>query len=140
MSRLYVAYGSNLNLQQMGWRCPTAKVIGIGKILNYKLTFRRVATIEPSEKKDVPVAIWEIEDKDERALDIYEGYPSLYRKETIEVEMKDKKVQAMVYIMNEGRPQLPSKGYLEVIAEGYDDVGLDKFYLEEALLDTESRM
>ena len=58
MSKLYVAYGSNLNIKQMGWRCPTAKVIGIGKILDYKLTFRHVATIEPSEKSEVPVAVW----------------------------------------------------------------------------------
>ena len=140
MSKLYVAYGSNLNIKQMGWRCPTAKVIGIGKILDYKLTFRHVATIEPNEKSEVPVAVWEIEPKDEVALDVYEGYPSLYRKEDITVELKDKKVQAMVYIMNDGKPAMPSRSYLQVIAEGYDDVGLDKYYLKEALEDTESRL
>ena len=26
----YIAYGSNLNLEQMARRCPTAKVIGAG--------------------------------------------------------------------------------------------------------------
>ena len=78
MSKLYVAYGSNLNMMQMGWRCPTASVVGTGKIIDYKLTFRRVATIEPCQKQEVPVAVWKIEDNDEKALDRYEGYPSLY--------------------------------------------------------------
>lgn len=30
--RLYVAYGSNLNLTQMAFRCPTAKVVGKGEV------------------------------------------------------------------------------------------------------------
>ena len=43
-NKLYVAYGSNLNLEQMARRCPTAKVVGIGVLKDYQLTFRRVAT------------------------------------------------------------------------------------------------
>ena len=27
-NKLYIAYGSNLNLPQMAGRCPTAKVVG----------------------------------------------------------------------------------------------------------------
>jgi len=38
--RLYVAYGSNLNLKQMSHRCPTAKVYGKGKLKRYRLLFR----------------------------------------------------------------------------------------------------
>lgn len=140
MSKLYVAYGSNLNIMQMGWRCPTAKVVGIGKILDYKLTFRRVATIEPEKKKEVPVAVWEIQDGDEKALDIHEGYPNLYRKEMIEVDMKKGKVQAMVYIMNNGTPEYPSISYFNTIGRGYIDVGLDISYLIEALEDTKNRI
>lgn len=29
MKRYYLAYGSNLNVRQMAWRCPTAKAVGI---------------------------------------------------------------------------------------------------------------
>ena len=32
--RLYIAYGSNLNLPQMERRCPTAKVVGTSEIKN----------------------------------------------------------------------------------------------------------
>ena len=46
----------------------------------------------------------------------------------------------MVYVMNSGEPQMPSRYYLETIVEGYYDVGLDTIYLKEALEDTERRM
>lgn len=72
MAKMYVAYGSNLNLNQMARRCPNAKVVGIGSLKNYQLTFRRVATIEPVDGAVTPVGVWEISPKDERNLDIYE--------------------------------------------------------------------
>lgn len=33
--RLYVAYGSNLNIRQMKYRCPGAKLYGRGVIEDY---------------------------------------------------------------------------------------------------------
>ncbi len=78
---LYIAYGSNLNLQQMAFRCPTAKVIGASKIKDYELLFRggrrgSVATVEPLKGSHVPVLLWELKEKDLQALDRYEGYCS----------------------------------------------------------------
>ena len=138
--RLYVAYGSNLNLRQMARRCPTAKVFGIGKIKDYQLTFRGVATIESDVGKEVPVGVWEIQPSDEKALDRYEGYPHLYRKEDIKVTMSDgTEVTAMVYIMNRGLPDYPNASYYRTIEDGYHDSGLDPIYLKEALEDTEKR-
>ena len=139
-TKLYVAYGSNLNLAQMARRCPNAKVVGCGVLKDYQLTFRRVATIEPQVGAITPVGVWEITPSDERALDIYEGYPSYYRKETVKVELADKTVDAMVYIMNSGEPQMPPDGYYKVIEDGYGDVGLDIKYLLAALDDTQKRM
>jgi gamma-glutamylcyclotransferase (GGCT)/AIG2-like uncharacterized protein YtfP len=139
--RLYVAYGSNLNLKQMARRCPTAKVYGIGKLKDYQLTFRNVATIEPDEGREVPVAVWELQPSDEQALDRYEGYPSFYRKEMVQVEMDGgETVTAMVYIMNSGVPSLPDSRYYNVIKEGYADVGLDEGHLALAVADTKQRM
>ena len=53
-NRLYIAYGSNLHLPQMAFRCPTAKVVGASEVKGYELLFRggsrgAVATIEPLE-------------------------------------------------------------------------------------------
>jgi hypothetical protein len=106
---LYIAYGSNLNLQQMAFRCPTAKVIGASKIKDYELLFRggrrgSVATVEPLKGSHVPVLLWELKEKDLQALDRYEGYPHFYRKEILDVELNGKTISAMVYIMNDGHP------------------------------------
>jgi len=43
--RLYIAYGSNLNLKQMAHRCPTAKVVGTAMLHNWRLAFYSVATV-----------------------------------------------------------------------------------------------
>lgn len=139
-NKFYVAYGSNLNLAQMARRCPNAKVVGCGELKDYQLTFRGVATIEPEKGAVTPVGVWEITPQDERNLDIYEGYPHLYRKETVSVTVREKTLQAMVYIMNEGEPRQPNQGYYDTILQGYRDVGLDPKVLQAALDDTERRM
>lgn len=89
MSKLYGAYGSNLNFEQMAHRCPTARFLGVGNIVGYQLEFRGracgVANVAPCEGGSVPVGIWMIEPADETALDRYEGYPRLYKKQDIPV-------------------------------------------------------
>ena len=35
--RLYIAYGSNINLEQMAYRCPNSKVIGKEMLKGYEL-------------------------------------------------------------------------------------------------------
>ncbi|GAA6311543.1 MULTISPECIES: gamma-glutamylcyclotransferase family protein [Bacillota] len=141
-NKLYLAYGSNLNLEQMANRCPTAKVVGNSKINGYRLLFRgahagAVATIEPFKGESVPVLAWEITPADEAALDRYEGWPFLYRKETIKVRLNGKTVQAMVYIMNEGRPLgQPSCYYYSTILDGYKSAGFDVEILRKAVADS----
>ncbi len=136
----YIAYGSNLNLRQMARRCPTAKVVGTALLKDYQLTFRGVATIEYEQGKMTPVGIWDIDDSSERALDRYEGYPYLYRKEYLEVECKGETMKCLVYMMNDGKPNLPNMSYYEAIQQGYRDVGLDESFLIGALEDTEKRL
>lgn len=140
--KLYVAYGSNLNLSQMEERCPTARVAGACVIKGWRLLFRgahagAVATVEPFKGGSVPVLVWEITPADETALDRYEGWPYLYRKETVEVKLEGETVQAMVYIMNEGRPLgQPSCYYYTTILEGYRDAGFDAEILRKATADS----
>lgn len=142
--RLYVAYGSNLNVEQMKYRCTTAKVYGKGILQGYRLLFKGTSgnaylTIAPKEGGKVPVVIWDIKPCDELALDRYEGYPSFYYKENMEVELETGEiVEAMVYIMTNKmkgriRLNLPSRNYLAVVKEGYKDHGFDFKYIEEAL-------
>ncbi len=137
--KVYVAYGSNLNIEQMARRCPDAKVIGKGVLKGYRLAFRGYATIEQDPFREVPVAVWNLSNRCVRALDRYEGYPDFYRKEEVDVEVGGKMLKAIVYIMNSGKPAMPSVRYLKTVYDGYNDVGLDLHYLETAIEDTKLR-
>lgn len=141
-TKLYVAYGSNLNTGQMAHRCPWASVYGKGYIEGYELIFRRVATIEPRKGAKVPVGVWTIFPDDEKSLDRYEGYPNLYRKETVTVVLGNEKIEAMAYIMNEdmGKYALPNRSYYDTIRGGYEEIGLDATYLKTALVRTAEEM
>ena len=136
---LYIAYGSNLNLPQMAFRCPAAEVVGKSELKDYELLFRggrrgAVATVEPKEGGSVPVLLWKIRQTDEAALDRYEGYPRLYGKQMMDVELDGKTVSAMVYIMTPGHEfGIPSDYYAEVIREGYESAGFDTQVLEDAI-------
>jgi len=145
-NKLYIAYGSNLNLPQMTHRCPSAKVVGASEIKDYALVFRggrngAVATIEPCEGASVPVLLWKITPKDEAALDLYEGFPRFYDKEIMELPLDGRSVSAMVYVMTPGhRLGHPSDYYYNTIREGYETAGFDPTVLEQAVDYTEQLM
>ena len=139
-TKLYIAYGSNMNIEQMKHRCPTAKVVTSMFLEGYRLRFMggrysAVATIEASNDDLVPVTIWEITPGDERNLDVYEGYPRLYRKETLKLKLGKKTLPAMVYIINGERMLYgqPSKAYFDIIREGYIAAGFDPKLLHQAV-------
>lgn len=132
--RLYLAYGSNINLEQMARRCPNSKVIGTAMIPDYELEFRGVATIVPKKGAQVPVLMWEIDQQDEINLNHYEGFPRLYRKEIFEIEVNGKVREGMAYLMNYRGIAPPTAQYYNGIKKGYDDNGMDTKYLHDALL------
>lgn len=135
----YIAYGSNLNLEQMARRCPTAKVVGKGEIKDYELLFRgrresAVATVEPKAGASVPVLIWDIGPEDEYHLDRYEDYPRLYGKENLMVQTEEGSESIMAYTMTEGYPiGVPSTHYLDTIATGYLEAGFDMNVLTDSV-------
>ncbi len=136
---LYIAYGSNLNTEQMAHRWPTATVVGTGTLNGYELSFKghqggAYATVGKRKGGIVPVLLWELEATDEQALDRYEGYPCFYRKEWVTVTVGGKPIKAMVYIMNERYQHCtPSKSYYETVKSGYEKAGFDYGVLEKAL-------
>ena len=144
--RLYIAYGSNLNKEQMARRCPTARYVGTGMVEGYELKFKgrpegAYATIDPQKDGRVPVAIWEIQPYDEFRLHQYEGYPNHYFTRNIPVKIGNHEVTGMVYIMNlRAQANLPSKHYYKTVEKGYEDCGLDTAYLEAAMKRTEAEM
>lgn len=135
MKKLYAAYGSNLNLNQMMHRCPDAVVYGTATLHNHELVFRNsVATVEPREGSSVPILLWKISAADEKNLDCYEGWPTFYGKQELEFQAGNERATAMVYVMTPGHePALPHEGYYQTILDGYADCGFDPAILENAV-------
>ena len=84
---LYAAYGSNMDPAQMLRRCPSSPHIGTGWIRGWRLTFGAeeygwegaLATLVPDDARGAPgvfVALYDLTDADERALDAWEGADS----------------------------------------------------------------
>jgi len=139
--KVYVAYGSNLDTEQMAWRCPKAKKLGSGMLEGWELIYRRsysgaYATIRKAPGKYVPVGLWKIYANDERALDRYEGFPTFYQKDTVEVILPTgRKVTGMVYIMRpDAVPGFPTEHYIDTIYRGYQDFDLDARFLTDSIL------
>lgn len=142
--RYYIAYGSNLNVQQMRMRCPFATVLGTAELDGWELLFKgsktgSYLTIEECEGGRVPVAIWDVTESDEAALDRYEGFPTFYYKRELPVRYKgirsgkERTVTAFVYIMREDRPiGIPTNYYMSTCLKGYDTFGFDESVLLDA--------
>ena len=132
---LYFAYGSNMNLNQMAFRCPDAEVVDTVRLEGYRLAFcmngggNGVATILPEEGSYVDGVLWRISERDERHLDHYEGFPYLYGKEPVVVIDQDGiRHEIMAYTMNspyKDTPAMPSKAYLEGILNGCRQNGIE---------------
>ena len=145
MKKYYLAYGSNLNVQQMCYRCPDATIFGTAEIPDYQLLFKgsmtgSYLTIEKKEGSTVPVAVWEVSERDELRLDAYEGYPNFYYKTDIQLTVKShitgrkKKLDAFVYIMHEERELgIPSRAYLQTCLIGYRHFGFKPALLMKAI-------
>ena len=139
MKKLYIAYGSNMNLEQMQQRCPKATKVCKLMLKGHRLIFlgpdgMAVATIEAHRGGMVPIVVWEIEPSDEDALDRYEGFPYLYSKKTIRLKIGFEWCELMAYVMNPGRrPGRPGPRYYQTIKEGYCTAGFDPRYLEESV-------
>jgi gamma-glutamylcyclotransferase (GGCT)/AIG2-like uncharacterized protein YtfP len=131
--KLYFAYGANLNIDNMSRRCPDAVTVQPFYLRNWRLSFSGVATIQPSQDNYVAGALWAISESDERALDDFEGYPYLYRKEIIQSDG----LEFMVYVMNQDPPGEPGVNYLLTIAQGYQDWNLDIEDLADAVYQTQ---
>ena len=142
--RYYLAYGSNLNMEQMKYRCPGAVPLGTTELEGYRILFKgsktgSYLTVEKAEGFTVPVGVWSVTAEDEERLDHYEGFPHFYYKENLDitymglVSRKAHRVKAFVYIMQEDRPfGIPSYLYVNICRQGYADFGFNQETLAQA--------
>ena len=131
---LYFAYGSNLHHKQMKRRCKDSIFLKKINLKDFKLTFRskyRAADIEYKKKSIVPGGLYEISKNDEKKLDVYEDYPTLYKKYYFHYYGK----KVMTYTMvKKSIFKFPTERYLNVVKRGYKDSGLNIKYLQKGLL------
>ena len=130
---LYFAYGSNLHHFQMKRRCKDSRFLKKINLKNFKLTFRsryRAADIEHKKNSIVPGALFEISKNDEKKLDLYEDFPTLYKKYYFFYYGK----KVMTYTMvKKSSFMFPTERYLGIVKKGYKDCKLDLRFLKKAL-------
>ena len=130
---LYFAYGSNLHHRQMKKRCGDSIFLKKINLKDFKLTFRskyKAADIQKKKKSIVPGALFKISKNDEKKLDVYEDFPTLYKKYYFRYYGK----KIMTYTMVKKSPfKFPTKRYLNIVTKGYKDCKLDEKYLKIAL-------
>ena len=145
MRKLYLAYGSNLSLEQMAYRCPHAYPVGTATLPDYQLLFKgsktgSYLTVEPKRGYHVPLLVWSVDEKDELMLDRYEGYPDFYYKKELPIKVRSllnaeelDSGSGIIYIMHEERPiGIPTNFYMRTCLEGYTTFHFNKNILIDA--------
>lgn len=132
-SRLYFAYGSNMDLGQMATRCPGARVVE-GAVLadrRFIIAARGYANVVVAPGEAVFGLLWDLPPADEASLDGYEGVrPGLYHKDECEVlTTGGRHVRALLYLAAETGTGDPQPGYLEGIVAAARHHGLPADYV-----------
>ncbi len=135
---LYAAYGSNMNPAQMAERCPHSPLEGTGWLEGWRLTFGgedigwegALATVVEDAAERVFVALYELSESDERALDQWDGATiGYYRKLRVRVATADGEVLAWLYVLNDYEGGLPSARYLGIMADAAEIAGAPDSYV-----------
>jgi hypothetical protein len=116
-------------------RCKDSVYLKRINLKDFKLTFRskyRAADIEPKKNSIVPGGLFEISKSDEKKLDVYEDFPTLYKKHYFYYYGK----RVMTYTMVKKTSfKFPTERYLNIVKRGYKDCALDERYLKKGLLE-----
>lgn len=145
---LYFAYGSNMNWTQMQDRCPSARVIGVARLPDHRLAFRRtsvkracgVADAVFETGQSVWGVVFEISELDVIALDKSEGHRpgrernSYWRRERmVFLGGNDGRPVAVETYFGEPEsdPPPPSQAYMALILSGARHWHLPDDYVAE---------
>ena len=129
---LYFAYGSNLHHFQMKRRCKDSIFLKKINLKDFRLTFRskyRAADIEPKKNSIVPGGLFEISKSDEKKLDVYEDFPTLYKKYYFYYYSK----KVTYTMVKKTIFKFPTERYLNIVKRGYKDCNLNINFLKNAL-------
>jgi gamma-glutamylcyclotransferase len=136
----YFAYGSNMDIDQMKQRCPSAEVLGSGVLRDYALGFTVYSQGWDGGAADVVhgpgqevwgiVYVFGIQDLD--GLDTDEGYPDQYRRVQLPVEVDGTQHPGVwVYEVVRKLSFVPPKcKYIELMRNAAVRYGFPRKYLE----------
>ncbi len=141
---LYFAYGSNMNLQQIGSRCSRPTVVSIARLADHRLMFYgyswtwdgALETVEPMIGAEVWGVLFALSRLDWERLDDWQGARmdgcGMYFHSPITVmDQNGYTVGARMYKKDiNGIAQDPSREYLEYIVRGAAENGLPAGYIE----------
>ena len=117
---LYFAYGSNMDVNAMGRRCPRSKALGLARLERHRLAVMREGwlTAVRAPSSTVHGVLWDLALSDIAALDRHENLSQgLYVKLTQAVIAERGPKQAIVYFGANAGPGVARPAYLaEVIA------------------------
>jgi gamma-glutamylcyclotransferase (GGCT)/AIG2-like uncharacterized protein YtfP len=137
---MYAAYGSNMDPAQMARRCPHSPRRGTGWLEDWRLTFGgaelgwdgALATVVEASGQRVFVALYEMNEADEAALDMWDGVTlGYYRQAKVRVATEEGDVLAWLYVLNGYEGGLPSARYLGILADAAETAGAPSDYVAD---------
>jgi gamma-glutamylcyclotransferase (GGCT)/AIG2-like uncharacterized protein YtfP len=127
----YFAYGSNMDEIQMTERCPFSVKRNTGSLLNHRLFFSHnskkwkggVLSVKPEPGKIVWGIVFEITPEDLQSLDYYEGYPRVYDRKLVNIDVVGSKTpkECWVYFSKKIEENvIPSEDYIALVTEAHE--------------------
>jgi hypothetical protein len=139
-SRLYAAFGSNLDPERMLERCPHSPRAGVGWLDGWRLTFGGeelswegpMAMLVQQPDSKVFVALYELSPHDVASLDSWEGTDTgVHRTIHVRISTLDGDVLAFVYVLDGYEGGLPTARYLGMLADAAESGGAPEAYVAE---------
>lgn len=140
---LYAAYGSNMDADQMRFRCPHSPNVGTGWLEGWRVSFGgeaigwegALATIVEEPGAAVYVVLYDITGEDESRLDDWDGVPmGLYSKIHVRVQTLEGERLVWTYVLNDYEGGLPAPAYLAAMADAAEKAGAPDDYVKELRL------
>jgi len=142
-TRLYFAYGFNLNLEKINQKCTKPRVLGIARLAGHKIGFYEhsviwdgaVETVVPDTHSEVWGVVYQLEsyawDQLDNCEDVrLDGTGEYFHYPVELLDKQNKVIEASMYKKARlGEAKQPSTEYLNIIIEGAKKQGLPESYI-----------
>lgn len=152
MTFAYAAYGSNLHPVRLTHkkRCPSAVLRGTCLMPSYRLSFRKHsgdgsakcdAERTGNPEDELRIAVFDIAESEEAALDSAEGLGHGYNRDTFELIVGGQRVSATIYLADQNAVvrDVPYEWYKEMVVLGAQYHGFPNAYVKP-ILEVESKV